>query len=384
MRKLADAIGENYTIFEVRLKILIFSFLIIVSVLLVLILSWERHRIFETTNILLEHNISTSIEEVKVLSILENFDNNISVNVSENGDICGPFNCYKVSFQKLYLKYLKIFSAFFAFCIVLLVVLVRTRSLLEESLREQFLKFKKLISGDKLDEDLVWSEFVILQKMMEEREKLKQRDYELKSLSHDMKSPLAALHLLTNLKMIADKEGEELLVSAVERLEELLESNISLDSNNESFDFCTISEIKKIAGYLKQLFPSLKFIISDNLGPHNSTTFYNISKAKFNRIIENLLKNSCEALHGHLNPTIEISIAKKCEALVIDIRDNGKGFPSELLESGPIDGMSIGKLNGTGIGLHSIKKMLDKAGGDLNISNLHRGASVELKIPVLA
>ena len=63
------------------------------------------------------------------------------------------------------------------------------------------------------------------------------------------------------------------------------------------------------------------------------------------------------------------------------VRDNGDGFPPELL-SRAFEPYITTKSKGTGLGLAIVKKIVEEHDGKINITNAkHSGAIIEINLP---
>ncbi|MDD4976853.1 MAG: sensor histidine kinase [Bacteriovorax sp.] len=98
-------------------------------------------------------------------------------------------------------------------------------------------------------------------------------------------------------------------------------------------------------------------------------------------VIDNLIDNSVEAIEDN-DGVIALQVNVNNRQIKIQIKDNGKGIPFDILEKLMDEGGSYGKVNGTGIGLVHAKETLEKIGGKIKIdSTLGHGTTVTLLIP---
>jgi len=94
----------------------------------------------------------------------------------------------------------------------------------------------------------------------------------------------------------------------------------------------------------------------------------------------NLVLNSVAVL-GDNPGTVIIDFAYRNGALVIQVLDDGPGFP-EVLLSGGIRPFVTSRESGTGLGLAIVKRFARDLGGELAIANrAPRGACVTLTLP---
>jgi len=99
-----------------------------------------------------------------------------------------------------------------------------------------------------------------------------------------------------------------------------------------------------------------------------------INKSDFRQIIENLCKNSIEAIKG-VEPKISIKVTKEIDLINIHIIDNGVGVPDKYKDDifKPYFSTKIGKTQqNQGLGLAIVKNLVIKNGGNITF-NSHPG-----------
>ena len=92
------------------------------------------------------------------------------------------------------------------------------------------------------------------------------------------------------------------------------------------------------------------------------------------QIIHNLLQNANDALSEQDNGLITISTRTGRDWVELAVRDNGPGFPPELLARA-FEPYFTTKAKGTGLGLAIVKKICDEHGGEVRLSNLDQGGA---------
>lgn len=104
------------------------------------------------------------------------------------------------------------------------------------------------------------------------------------------------------------------------------------------------------------------------------------TKDHIKQVILNLTKNALEAVDRE-DGALTIAAHREEELAVIQVMDNGKGIPDDLLEK-IFDPFFTMKDNGTGLGLAICKRIVDMYDGDIHInSSIHQGTTVTLKFP---
>jgi signal transduction histidine kinase len=102
--------------------------------------------------------------------------------------------------------------------------------------------------------------------------------------------------------------------------------------------------------------------------------------ALFRQALLNLLLNATQAL-GAAGGRIVIRGHLVDGNLHLDIRDNGPGFPADLLDSG-IRAFVTHRAGGTGLGLSMVQRFARAQGGRIRLSNqVPHGACVTLELP---
>ena len=101
------------------------------------------------------------------------------------------------------------------------------------------------------------------------------------------------------------------------------------------------------------------------------------------RMVENLLLNACQGDGKSSAGKIEIELLTEGVApkTRVTIRDDGPGFPKQIIEA-PIDGFVSTKAEGTGFGIYTVEKLVRASGGSLQRANRSvQGAEVSFTLP---
>jgi hypothetical protein len=109
--------------------------------------------------------------------------------------------------------------------------------------------------------------------------------------------------------------------------------------------------------------------------------FSMINLDEFRRHFSNLIKNSVEATRELPKRKIEVLISFNQE-LKIEIKDNGRGVPTEILKQIGKKGFSFGKENGKGLGVHFTLESVKLWNGRIKIeSDQDLGTTVSIILP---
>ena len=194
-------------------------------------------------------------------------------------------------------------------------------------------------------------------------------------LIHDVKSPL------TTIKFVADKETNNLLKLATERVENIifeLENEDKISSNNIRVSIL-INQVIKEAQIRYNIKNSNKFSFSQEIKvSDDQLSLRNISENQLSRALSNVINNSIEA---NLNTGCEINILifETNHNLNITIKDNGVGVSRTTLNNILNEGYTT-KEDGRGLGLHYLNELVKNNRGDLKIrSNNNFNIYIKLK-----
>jgi nitrogen fixation/metabolism regulation signal transduction histidine kinase len=107
--------------------------------------------------------------------------------------------------------------------------------------------------------------------------------------------------------------------------------------------------------------------------------------AQMRQVLHNLVQNSQDALENagpEANPSIEVRTEWLGDRVCLSVRDNGAGFPEELMTR-IFDPYVTTKARGTGLGLAIVKKIVDEHHGAIAIENHPgSGALVSVLLPL--
>ncbi|MBP7421884.1 MAG: HAMP domain-containing protein [Sulfuritalea sp.] len=98
------------------------------------------------------------------------------------------------------------------------------------------------------------------------------------------------------------------------------------------------------------------------------------------QVLHNVLTNAQDALGENADPRIAISVARDAGRLRLTVRDNGPGFPPQIL-SRAFEPYVTTKAKGTGLGLAIVKKIVDDHGGEIRLAS-EGGGEVRIWLPL--
>ena len=210
-------------------------------------------------------------------------------------------------------------------------------------------------------------------------------------VSHDIKSPLANIISLTELLLEEnmDKFDEE----TKQYLNFLAQSSYSL--RNYVDGILTFYRSEKILSKeqedveIKNLFKNVVDLFQ--VGPDveisypTTGTLHHVNKAALTQIFLNLLSNALKYNHKPKRK-VEITFDEEEDFYVFEVKDNGNGIPAEDFDKifelfTTLDQNDREGNPGSGIGLATVKKLLDHMGGSITVeSTINDGSNFKFKI----
>ncbi|MDB0034345.1 ATP-binding protein [Alphaproteobacteria bacterium] len=203
-----------------------------------------------------------------------------------------------------------------------------------------------------------------------------------RKISHEIKNPLTPMLLSTEyLESEIDNEDLKNSIQSIKRQIFLIQNLVNEFSNfarlpkaiNKKINLSEILSIY-IEEY-KRNYPKITF--NQKI---NKDIYIFFDQSYIDIILNNLFKNSIEALEKTSDPSIEISLIKSDNYIVFTFFDNGPGYDKEvnnLLKP------YFSTKNSSGLGLSLISKIIKENNGILDIkTNKYSGFKVEIKLNV--
>ena len=137
-----------------------------------------------------------------------------------------------------------------------------------------------------------------------------------------------------------------------------------------------ISQVTSMIDYMKKRAPGkVNFSVNTN---NEKEIFASISPPLFDWVIENLLKNSLDAMEG--TGEIKINIENLPDKVYIDLKDTGKGIPLAMQQKVFKPGFTT-KKRGWGLGLSLSKRIIEQYHkGEIFIKNSEPGKGTTFRI----
>ena len=146
------------------------------------------------------------------------------------------------------------------------------------------------------------------------------------------------------------------------------------------------NDIIKLVNENILLMNKLDSTIEINLESLEKKIFIKSDLEQLNRVFINLFKNSIESLNekSTKNPSfskkIDIEIIKKDDYIEINLIDNGIGFNTNKVKD-LLKPYFTTKINGSGLGLPIINKIINDHNGNLKLIPGNEGAKIKINLP---
>ena len=172
----------------------------------------------------------------------------------------------------------------------------------------------------------------------------------------------------------------EQILGAVERLSQL---------STDVLDYSKIREPQReevdLASYLGALIEPLR-LRAEELGVElkcaGPKCSFDLDKYRFARVIENLLANSLDAMGEQTAGFVALSWEREYNGIRLTLEDNGKGIPKKVIKRIFEPFFSYGKVKGTGLGMATVKKIIEEHGGTIDVTSENgAGTKVTFTLP---
>ena len=224
-----------------------------------------------------------------------------------------------------------------------------------------------------------------LREKLLQKEKLSAVGKAMSMMMHDLRSPIKNIKVLTDLMREETPESEY--------LDMIDECGTQASEIFEDFmDFINETPAKKLPVNLHKIVDEGIRLAQARNGGDTVSIQKDIpagmevpgDESKLKRSIMNLVNNAMDALMDHKVPSPRIEISAKPggngSQLLISIRDNGPGIPTEIINTLFEPFITKQKANGTGLGLAIVKQYINAHGGDIRVEN-DKGAVFTISLP---
>jgi two-component system NtrC family sensor kinase len=202
-------------------------------------------------------------------------------------------------------------------------------------------------------------------------------------LAHELRNPLAGMQMaLTNLQReISEHDKAQrlgLVVDELNRVTALLNSLLDQSRHHPE-----PVKLMRLAPVIEELLTLARYQTPETIQIEQDIAEEiecRLPENGLRRTLLNLILNACQAI-GDQPGHIRVSARIEKDSLIIDVTDDGPGFPPTLLQSGIRPFIST-RSDGTGLGLASVQRFATDLQGRLELRNVEpHGARVTLILP---
>lgn len=214
------------------------------------------------------------------------------------------------------------------------------------------------------------------------------RDNFMALASHELKTPLTSMRLMTQLQVRKNTDPAENKFLAhslkqINRLTRLVDDMLDISRIGQSKLEMKISEVnlsqliyeafEKLLPQLRELGNKVSFEIPDGV-------MAKIDPERFEQVFTNLATNAARYATG---TEVKVSLIQETSRLIIEVEDKGQGIPEDQLEK-IFDRFEQGGKNagGFGLGLYICREIVEAHGGSITAAtNQFGGATFRIVLP---
>jgi signal transduction histidine kinase len=205
------------------------------------------------------------------------------------------------------------------------------------------------------------------------------------SIIHDLKNPICIVRCCSDL--IASETNDPRLRELTSMVDGAVDGMLAM--TQELLDYARGSiqlhkQTVSIWGMLDELnAQSLRLLPGKNIQFVKHIRYdgnIEIDRARFIRVLSNLIKNSREAMRDGGILTITTDLVQ--DQVVIRISDTGAGIPADILPKLFEPFVTHGTRSGTGLGLAIARSVIEAHGGKISLSSVPgNGTTVDIRLP---
>ena len=245
-----------------------------------------------------------------------------------------------------------------------------------------------------MDRDNIFGDFTESFDLMREELKVaRKKEYEanqskkelIASLSHDIKTPVTGIKLISELLELQVKEPnlKEKIHTIYDKAEQI--NGLITDMFQATLDELGELKVKpkdEYASSLETLFSRMDHEGIIHQGEIPECMIY-MDLIRMEQVINNIISNA----YKYAKTPIEVTYSYKTGYLQVEVKDYGKGVPEEEL---PLifnkfyrgKGKQVQEQVGAGLGLYISKTLMEKMAGEMSCTNVEDGFIVSLLIPL--
>ncbi len=208
------------------------------------------------------------------------------------------------------------------------------------------------------------------------------------SISHDLRHSLAAIVANAEFLLesrLSSEQREELyqeVCIAVNQMTELIDSLLEFSRTRESLHLTHGNLKASVERVVQEIRTHPRFQPVWITIRQEGDCMGWFDAKKLERALYNLLLNACEAASGG-DGRVSITLSQAADGIQIRVTDNGRGIPESIRGSLFEPFVSMGKENGTGLGLTIVQKIVQDHGGEIIVEKTSElGTVFRLTLPL--
>jgi signal transduction histidine kinase len=218
------------------------------------------------------------------------------------------------------------------------------------------------------------------------RERLADLGQSVAELVHDLRGPLTTIAGFADLMSIEDDAEKRRdffaeISAQIERLTRLSGDTLAFARGEQP--------LLKRTVHLYDLGSQLEALLSrefcgTGVAPELDLRYrgpVELDEPQFLRVVENLAHNAREAMAGGRGTRFSVRVERSNDELVFSFSDDGPGLPEEVRDHLFESFATAGKHQGTGLGLHLVRKIAEQHGGCAVLRPARGGTCIEVRLP---
>lgn len=213
-------------------------------------------------------------------------------------------------------------------------------------------------------------------------------DHELARLIHDLKNEVTAAQVAAQLPAVGRTERLAAQQAASEHLDRAAELASRLRDTNMLYSAADLPGTTDLTTFIRAYVSDLIRRMPANIRivpPVITPAVVAIDHRALRMVLDNLVKNAQEAMEDGGEITIDYTASLADEAVLLELADSGSGIPNDVVEAFEAGRPTASrKREGSGLGLLGVRRILRRAGGDLELTQRVHGTAWLATLPLEA
>ncbi len=215
--------------------------------------------------------------------------------------------------------------------------------------------------------------------MREELKSAREKEYQanvskkelVAELSHDIKTPVAAIKATCEVMEIKEKNPETLeKVKVIEAKADTIDRLIGnmFHATMEELQMLKVEPTEESSKVIPEMFEQLRFYGDIRMQNEIPECLLYMDKLRLTQVIDNIVNNSFK----YAKTRVDVSFVEKENGIIIEIRDTGAGVPAEelvLITEKYYRGSNAKGATGSGLGLYLASSFMEQMKGSMECHN---------------